>query len=64
MKQFIDGLALPEEEKARLKAMTPANYIGRAITMVDELNSFKQFRMAMLSGPERLSGVHFFPWFI
>ncbi len=38
MKQFIDGLALPEEEKARLKAMTPANYIGRAITMVDELN--------------------------
>ncbi|MBD4717133.1 adenylosuccinate lyase, partial [Xanthomonas citri pv. citri] len=25
------------EEKARLKAMTPANYIGRAITMVDEL---------------------------
>ncbi|WP_248696919.1 hypothetical protein, partial [Escherichia coli] len=24
-------------EKARLKAMTPANYIGRAITMVDEL---------------------------
>lgn len=37
MKQFIDGLALPEEEKARLKAMTPANYIGRAITMVDEL---------------------------
>ncbi|MDM9317775.1 hypothetical protein QU811_32315, partial [Escherichia coli] len=25
-------LALPEEEKARLKAMTPANYIGRAIT--------------------------------
>ena len=37
MKQFIDDLALPEEEKARLKAMTPANYIGRAITMVDEL---------------------------
>ncbi|MEG2393315.1 MAG: lyase family protein, partial [Pseudomonas sp.] len=34
MKQFIDGLALPEEEKTRLKAMTPANYIGRAITMV------------------------------
>ena len=37
MKQFIDGLALPEEEKARLKEMTPANYIGRAIAMVDEL---------------------------
>ncbi|EPK5753244.1 hypothetical protein MC871_005351, partial [Citrobacter freundii] len=25
------------EEKTRLKAMTPANYIGRAIAMVDEL---------------------------
>ncbi|MCW6541338.1 adenylosuccinate lyase [Yersinia ruckeri] len=37
MQAFIDGLALPEQEKVRLKAMTPANYIGRAITMVDEL---------------------------
>lgn len=37
MKQFVDGLALPEEEKTHLKAMTPANYIGRAIAMVDEL---------------------------
>ncbi|MCL7651375.1 adenylosuccinate lyase, partial [Klebsiella pneumoniae] len=37
VKQFIDSLALPEEEKVRLKAMTPANYIGRATTMVDEL---------------------------
>ena len=37
MQAFIDGLALPEEEKARLKQMTPANYIGRAIKMVDEL---------------------------
>ncbi|CNH47683.1 adenylosuccinate lyase [Yersinia massiliensis] len=37
MQAFIDGLALPDEEKTRLKAMTPANYIGRAITMVDEL---------------------------
>ena len=37
MKQFIDSLALPEDEKVRLKAMTPANYIGRATTMVDEL---------------------------
>ncbi|EDH6297172.1 adenylosuccinate lyase, partial [Salmonella enterica subsp. enterica serovar Bareilly] len=24
-------------EKTRLKAMTPANYIGRAVTLVDEL---------------------------
>lgn len=37
MKQFIDGLALLEEEKVRLKAMTSVNYIGRVITMVDEL---------------------------
>ncbi|MBG5918602.1 adenylosuccinate lyase [Providencia vermicola] len=37
MKQFIDGLDLPEEEKTRLKAMTPANYIGYAVTFIDEL---------------------------
>ncbi|MBD8108590.1 adenylosuccinate lyase [Erwinia persicina] len=37
MKTFIDSLALPEEEKTRLKQMTPANYIGRAIQMVDDL---------------------------
>ncbi|MCL2900099.1 adenylosuccinate lyase [Brenneria tiliae] len=34
---FIDGLDLPEAEKTRLKALTPANYIGRAIKMVDDL---------------------------
>ncbi len=34
---FIDGLPLPESEKARLKTLTPANYIGRAVTLVDEL---------------------------
>ena len=27
---FIDGLALPEDEKARLLALTPATYIGQA----------------------------------
>jgi adenylosuccinate lyase len=27
---FIDGLALPDDVKARLKALTPANYIGKA----------------------------------
>lgn len=37
MKAFIDSLELPEEEKTRLKLMTPANYIGRAVQMVDEL---------------------------
>lgn len=37
MQSFIDGLELPEHEKARLKAMTPSSYIGRAAQMVDEL---------------------------
>ncbi|MCD1127335.1 adenylosuccinate lyase [Jinshanibacter sp. LJY008] len=37
MKLFIDKLELPEDEKTRLKAMTPANYIGYAANMVDEL---------------------------
>ena len=37
MKQFIDSLALPEDEKIRLKAMTPANYIGYAVTFLDNL---------------------------
>lgn len=37
MRQFIDGLELPEHEKARLKEMTPANYIGRAIELTDAL---------------------------
>jgi len=27
---FVDGLALPPEAKAALKALTPANYVGRA----------------------------------
>ena len=37
MQAFIDSLEMPEEEKARLKQMTPANYLGRAIQMVDDL---------------------------
>jgi len=37
MQSFIDSLALPEAEKQRLKALTPANYIGRAIQFVDDL---------------------------
>ena len=37
MQEFIDSLELPEEEKVRLKAMTPGNYIDRATTMIDEL---------------------------
>ncbi|WP_225639134.1 adenylosuccinate lyase [Candidatus Profftia sp. (ex Adelges kitamiensis)] len=34
---FINELSLPDTEKIRLKEMTPANYIGAAITLVDKL---------------------------
>ncbi|MDX7991337.1 adenylosuccinate lyase [Xenorhabdus littoralis] len=37
MKAFIDSLELPDTEKERLKAMTPANYIGYAASLVDKL---------------------------
>ncbi|MCE0496245.1 adenylosuccinate lyase [Vibrio salinus] len=37
MRNFIDSLELPEEEKARLKQMTPASYIGQAIELTDKL---------------------------
>ncbi|MCK3655571.1 adenylosuccinate lyase [Pasteurellaceae bacterium Macca] len=37
MRQFIDGLTLPEHEKTRLKAMTPASYIGYAVELVEKL---------------------------
>ena len=30
---FIETLELPEDEKARLRAMTPGNYIGKAIEL-------------------------------
>lgn len=38
MRQFIDGLDLPEQEKVRLKAMTPASYIGYAVELVEKLS--------------------------
>jgi adenylosuccinate lyase len=28
--EFVDRLAIPEEAKARLRALTPASYIGKA----------------------------------
>ena len=34
---FIDKLELPDTVKTQLKAMTPANYIGRAIAFVDDI---------------------------
>ena len=39
MAEFIDTLALPESVKAQLKTVTPANYIGRAIAFVEQLES-------------------------
>ncbi len=37
MRTFIDGLELPEHEKTRLKMLTPANYIGDAVKLTDQL---------------------------
>ncbi|CUX97203.1 adenylosuccinate lyase [Candidatus Hoaglandella endobia] len=37
IKAFIESLPLPQVAKARLKTLTPANYIGRASTLVEEL---------------------------
>lgn len=37
MHDFIEKLDIPADEKARLKLMTPANYIGDAIRLTDQL---------------------------
>jgi adenylosuccinate lyase len=37
MRTFIDTLELPEAVKAELKKLTPANYIGDALRLVDLL---------------------------
>ncbi|MDG1750137.1 MAG: adenylosuccinate lyase, partial [Thalassotalea sp.] len=39
MRTFIDNLEMPEAAKASLREMTPASYIGRAISFIDELDS-------------------------
>lgn len=36
--RFIDGLALPNDARARLKQLTPANYIGAAVELVNKLD--------------------------
>jgi len=41
MQVFIDSLDLPADEKVRLKAMTPANYIGLATELTDQLPTNK-----------------------
>ena len=33
MQGFVDKLALPDEDKARLRAMTPASYTGLAAAL-------------------------------
>ena len=34
---FIDGLAIPDEAKTRLKAMTPGNYVGKASELAKQI---------------------------
>lgn len=36
--EFIDNLELPDDVKQHLKSMTPANYIGHAVELVDRLD--------------------------
>ena len=38
MRAFIDNLDMPEAAKASLREMTPASYIGRAVSFIDELD--------------------------
>ncbi|WP_206486562.1 adenylosuccinate lyase [Thalassotalea sp. G2M2-11] len=38
MREFIDNLELPESAKASLREMTPASYIGRAVSFIAELD--------------------------
>ncbi|ASU16797.1 adenylosuccinate lyase [Actinobacillus pleuropneumoniae] len=37
MREFIEKLEIPAEEKVRLKEMTPASYIGYAVELVEKL---------------------------
>ena len=37
MRQFIEGLDLPAEDKQRLLALTPANYTGIADRLVNAI---------------------------
>ncbi|MDO6446899.1 adenylosuccinate lyase [Colwellia sp. 1_MG-2023] len=38
MRAFIDNLDMPEAAKASLREMTPASYIGRAVSFINELD--------------------------
>jgi adenylosuccinate lyase len=37
LREFVNGLAIPAEAKAQLLAMTPANYIGNAVTQAQAI---------------------------
>jgi adenylosuccinate lyase len=37
LQSFVDGLEIPDETKSRLKALTPATYIGNAATQAREI---------------------------
>ena len=37
LKAFIDSLELPQEEKDRLKELTPATYIGNAVSQAKSI---------------------------
>jgi adenylosuccinate lyase len=37
LQSFVDGLEIPEETKGRLRALTPATYIGNAATLAREI---------------------------
>jgi adenylosuccinate lyase len=37
MRVFIDGLEIPADAKQRLRALTPANYIGNAIEQAQKI---------------------------
>lgn len=37
LQEFIGGLAIPDSEKARLLTMTPANYIGDAVSLAQNI---------------------------
>jgi len=39
MRQFIDGLDVPEEAKVQMRALTPANYIGNAVAQAKAIDS-------------------------
>lgn len=38
MREFIAGLDMPESAKAELTALTPASYIGRAVSFINDLD--------------------------